>query len=162
VRHKAHDAIEQFQACAGEIMQSQAAFSFLHIVSALGIAVVWIAAFSLLREPMRHKLSAIMIAGAGAAYLSGGLGAWEFVACAAFTAVAYKGLDDYRFIGLGWVMHTCWDLVHHFHGHPIIPIAPDSSAGCAICDLLLAAWYFLGARSIFGLAGTPHKQPAEV
>lgn len=49
-------------------MQSQAAFSFLHIVSALGVAVVWIAAFSLLREPMRHKLSAIMIAGAGAAY----------------------------------------------------------------------------------------------
>jgi hypothetical protein len=162
VRHKAHDAIERFQACTGEIMQSQAAFSFLHTVSALGVAVVWIAAFSLLREPMRHKLSAIMIAGAGAAYLSGGLGAWEFVACAAFTAVAYRGLDDYRFIGLGWVMHTCWDLVHHFHGHPIIPFAPDSSAGCAICDLLLAAWYFLGARSIFGLAGTPHKKPAEV
>jgi hypothetical protein len=143
-------------------MQSQAAFSILHIVSALGVAVVWIAAFSLLREPVRHKLSAIMIAGAGAAYLSGGLGTWEFVACAAFTAVAYKGLDDYRFIGLGWVMHTCWDLVHHLHGHPIIPIAPDSSAGCAICDLLLGAWYFLGARSIFGLAGTPHNQPAEV
>jgi Family of unknown function (DUF6010) len=111
---------------------------------------------------MRHKLSALMIAGAGAAYLSGGLGAWEFVACAAFTAVAFKGLDDYRFIGLGWVMHTCWDLVHHFHGRPIIPIAPDSSAGCAICDLLLAAWYFLGARSIFGLGGTSHKKPAEV
>jgi Family of unknown function (DUF6010) len=162
VRHAAHDAIEQFQACTGEIMQSQAAFSFLHIVSALGVAIVWIAAFSLLREPVRHKLSAIMIAGAGAAYLSGGLGAWEFVACAAFTAVAYKGLDDYRFIGLGWVMHTCWDLVHHFHGHLIVPIAPDSSAGCAICDLLLGAWYFLGARSIFGLAGTPHNKPAEV
>jgi hypothetical protein len=143
-------------------MQSQAAFSVLHVVSALGVAVAWIAAFSLLREPMRHKLSAIMIAGAGAAYLSGGLGDWEFVACVAFTAVAYKGLADYRFIGLGWVMHTCWDLVHHFHRHPIIPIAPDSSAGCAICDLLLGAWYFLGARSIFGVAGTPHNKPADV
>jgi len=143
-------------------MQSQAAFSFPHIVSALGVAVVWIAAFSLLREPMRHKLSAIMIAGAGAAYPSGGLGKWELVACTAFTAVAYKGLDDYRFIGLGWVMHTCWDLVHHFNGHPIIPFAPDSSAGCAICDLLLAAWYFLGARSIFGLTGTLHRKSAGV
>jgi Family of unknown function (DUF6010) len=59
-------------------------------------------------------------------------------------------------------MHTCWDLVHHFYGQPIIPIAPDSSAGCAICDLLLAAWYFLGARSIFGLAATEQKKPAEV
>lgn len=143
-------------------MHSQNVFSFLHIVSALGVAVVWMAAFSLLREPMRHKLSAIMLAGAGAAYLSGGLGPWELVACAAFTAVAYKGLDDYRFIGLGWFMHTCWDLVHHFHGRPIIPFAPDSSAGCAICDLLLAVWYFVGARSIFGLAGTSHRKPAEV
>jgi uncharacterized protein DUF6010 len=143
-------------------MHSRDVFSFLHIVSALGVAVVWMAAFSLLREPMRHKLSAIMIAGAGAAYLSGGLGPWELVACAAFTAVAYKGLDDYRFIGLGWFMHTCWDLVHHFHGRPIIPFAPDSSAGCAICDLLLAVWYFVGARSIFGLAGASHRKPAEV
>lgn len=139
------------------MQQSQAAFSFLHIVSALGVAVVWIAAFSLLREPMRHKLSAIMIAGAGAAYLSGGLGPWELVACTVFTGVAYKGLDDYRFIGLGWVLHTCWDLVHHFYGHPIIPFARDSSAGCAICDLLLAAWYSLGARSIFSFAET-HKK----
>jgi hypothetical protein len=143
-------------------MQSQTAFSFLHIVSALGVAVVWIAAFSLLREPMRRELSAIMIAGAGAAYLSGGLGAWEFVACAAFTGVAYKGLENYRFIGLGWMMHTCWDLVHHFHGHPIIPFAPDSSAGCAICDLLLAAWYLLGASSILGLAGMQDRKAAPV
>ena len=140
-------------------MQSYAAFSLPHIASALGVAVLWIAAFSLLREPMRHKLSGIMIAGAGAAYLGGGLGPWELVACAAFTAVAFKGLDDYRFIGLGWVMHTCWDLVHHFHGHPIIPFAPDSSAGCAICDLLLAVWYFLGARPFFGLLGTPDGKP---
>jgi hypothetical protein len=28
-----------FQACGGEIMQSQAAFSFLHIVRALAVAV---------------------------------------------------------------------------------------------------------------------------
>ena len=74
-------------------MQSQAAFSFLHIFSALGVAVVWIAAFSFLREPARHKLSAIMIAGAGAAYLSGGLGAWEFLGCAAFTA---RRIEDMR------------------------------------------------------------------
>lgn len=143
-------------------MQSQEAFSFLHIVGALGVAAVWIAAFSLLREPMRQKLSVIMLAGAGAAYLSGGLGGWEIAACVVFTAVAYKGLDDYRFIGLGWIMHTCWDLVHHFRGHAILPFTPDSSAGCAICDVLLAAWYFLGARSIFGFAGSRRSEPAQI
>lgn len=139
-------------------MSSLTGFSLPHIVGALTVAAVWIAVFSLLREPIRHKLSAIMIAGAGAAYLSGGLGIWEFVACAAFTAVAYKGLDDYRFIGLGWLMHTCWDVAHHLYGHPIIPFAPASSAGCGICDLVLSGWYFLGARSIFGLANLPLKQ----
>lgn len=133
-------------------MQPHAAFSLPHDAGALGVAVIWIAAFSLLREPMRQKLSALMIAGAGAAYLSGGLGPWEIVACAAFTVVAYKGLDDYRFIGLGWVMHSCWDVVHVFYGHPILPFAPNSSAGCAVCDLLLALWYFKGARPFFGVA----------
>jgi hypothetical protein len=134
-------------------MEFHGGFSPLHVASALGVAMAWIAAFSLLREPARHKLSAIMIAGAGAAYLGGGLGRWEVAGCAAFTVVAYKGLEDYRWIGLGWVMHSCWDVVHCLYGHPILPFAPDSSAGCAVCDLLLAAWYFLGARSIFGAAG---------
>jgi hypothetical protein len=135
-------------------MHIQSAFSFLHIAAASAVAIVWIALFSLLPEPVRHRLSAVMIAGAGAAYLSAGLGLWEFVGCIVFTAIAYKGLDDYRFIGMGWFLHTCWDLVHHFYGHPIIPFAPLSSAGCAVCDLLLAFWYFLGAKSIFALART--------
>ena len=30
---------------------------------------------------------------------------------------------------------------------PIVPFFPMSSAGCAICDLGLAVWYFSGARS---------------
>lgn len=132
-------------------MHSHSAFSLPHVAGALGVAVIWIAIFSLLREPMRQKLSAIMIAGAGAAYLSGGLGPWELVACAAFTAVAYRGLEDYRFIALGWIMHSCWDVVHVYYGHPIIPFAPNSSSGCAVCDLLLAAWYFQGARPFFGV-----------
>ena len=120
------------------------------LLSPLGVAAVWIACFSLMKEPLRQKLSALMLCGAGAAYLSGGLGPWEFVACAVFTLLAYRGLSNYRFIGMGWFLHTCWDLVHHLYGNPIVPFAPTSSAGCAICDLALAAWYFFGARSIFG------------
>jgi hypothetical protein len=141
-------------------MLPSSAFSFFHIVAASTVAAIWIAVFSLLREPMRHKLSAIMIAGAGAAYLGGGLGPWELIACAVFTAMAYKGLEDYRFIGVGWFLHTCWDLVHHFHGRPIIPFAPLSSAGCGICDLWLAIWYFRGAKPIFPLAQASSPQKA--
>ncbi len=123
--------------------------------SPLLVAAVWIGMFSLLREPVRQKLSALMLCGAGAAYLSGGLGRWEFAACAVFTFLAYRGLANYRYIGVGWFLHTCWDLAHHFYGNPIVPFAPSSSAGCAICDLVLAVWYFAGAPAVF-----PSRRPA--
>jgi hypothetical protein len=88
-----------------------------------------------------------MLAGAGAAYLGGGLGAWEFGFCALMTFIAYRGLQDYRFVGAGWVLHTMWDVMHHLYGNPIVPFLAMSSAGCAICDLGLAVWYFAGAPS---------------
>ncbi len=120
-------------------------------ISPLFVGLIWICLFSLMKEPLRQRLSAIMMAGAGAAYLSGGLGVWEFGACACFTFLAYRGLTDYRYIGVGWFLHTCWDIVHHLYGNPIIPFVPSSSAGCAICDLVLAIWYVLGAYSVFDL-----------
>ena len=71
------------------------------IVSPVIVAVGFIAACSLLKEPNRRNFSAIMIAGAGAAYLNGGLMGWEFAFCALISALAFWGLNDYRFIGLG-------------------------------------------------------------
>lgn len=121
----------------------------VHIISPLFIAAVWIAAFSAIKEPGRQNLSALMIAGAGAAYLNGGLGVWEFAFCALLTFMAYRGLKDYRFIGAAWILHAGWDILHHLYGNPIVPFVPLSSAGCAICDLGLAAWYWLGAPSIY-------------
>lgn len=118
-----------------------------HELAPLAVAVVCILLFALLREPGRRRLSAIMVAGAGAAYLSGGLGIWEFGFCALMSFVAYRGLEDYRFVGAGWVLHTAWDVTHHLYGNPIIPFLPLSSFGCAICDLGLAAWCFAGAPS---------------
>jgi Family of unknown function (DUF6010) len=118
-------------------------------------AVLYIALSSLLKEPNRRNFNAIMIGGAGAAYLSGGgLGAWEFVFTAVLTYCAYQGLNSYRFIGLGWLLHTAWDLVHHFYGNPIVPILATSSAGCAITDALLAGWFFANAPSVFDWRAT--------
>ena len=114
--------------------------------------VVYIALSSLIQEPNRRHFNAIMIGGAGAAYLSGGgLGKWEFLFTAVVTYCAYKGLGSYRFIGIGWMLHVAWDLMHHFYGNPIVPFLPTSSAGCAITDTLLAIWFFAGAPSVFGL-----------
>ena len=70
------------------------------------IAGLYILACSLIREPARRNFNAIMIGGAGAAYLSGGFGVWEFVFTAVVTFCAYKGLQSYRYIGIGWLLHT--------------------------------------------------------
>ena len=134
-------------------MYTAVPLTFLQIVAPLMVALGFISACSLLKEPGRRNFSAIMIAGAGAAYLNGGLGAWEFAFCALVTFIAYRGIKDYRFIAVGWLLHSIWDVAHHFYGTPIVPFIPTSSAGCAICDLGLAAWYFLGAPSIYTWLG---------
>ncbi|MEU9779537.1 DUF6010 family protein [Streptomyces phaeochromogenes] len=117
---------------------------FLPIV----IGVLYALLMSLIREPHRRRFNAIMVAGAGAAYLSGGgMGGWEFAFTAVVAYVAYRGLDSWTFIGIGWLLHTAWDIVHHVKGNPIIPFAHDSSLGCAICDPVIAMWCFMGGLS---------------
>ena len=124
-------------------------------------ALAFIAGCSLFKEPARRNFSAIMVAGAGAAYLNGGLMGWEFAFCAMITCLAYWGLKDYRFIGAAWALHVIWDVVHHLYGNPIVPFIPSSSAGCAVCDVGLALWYFQGAPSIFTwFRGISHVQAA--
>jgi len=123
-------------------------FTALNASGAVIIGLVYILLSSLVKEPARQKLSAIIVAGAGAAYLSGGLGVWEFVFCAVLTFIAFKGLTHYYFIGIGWLLHTCWDVLHHLYGNPIVPFSPSSSAGCAVCDAVLALWFFMKAPSV--------------
>jgi hypothetical protein len=121
----------------------------INLISPVVIAVVYIALCSLLPEPTRQKFNALMIAGAGAVYTSGGgMGAWELAFGAVLTFCAYKGLTDYRWIGLAWLLHTAWDVVHHVKGAPIIPAFEHSSLGCALCDPILAVWMFRGAPAI--------------
>ncbi|QJD94940.1 hypothetical protein HH214_03115 [Mucilaginibacter robiniae] len=116
---------------------------------AIVVALVAITLLSLFREPERQKFNALLIAGASATYLSGGLGVWEFTFCATMTALAYFGFRHYYFIGTGWLLHVGWDVMHHLYGSPIIPFLPTSSAGCAVCDSLLALWFFCKAPSVF-------------
>ncbi len=120
----------------------------LQLVAPVLVAFVIITCISLLPEPARQKFSAVFLAGAGAAYLSGGFGLWEFAFCTLMTALAYFGLSHYRAIAAGWLAHTVWDFLHHLYGNPIIPFEPMSSFGCAICDPAIAAWYAIRAPSV--------------
>ena len=131
--------------------QARLPLTWLDLVAPLGVAALFIGLCGALREPARRNFSAIMLAGAGAAYLSGGFGVWEFAFCALIAVLAYRGLADYRFIGAGWVLHVAWDVAHHLYGNPIVPFLPLSSEGCAVCDLGLAAWYFAQAPSPWDL-----------
>jgi hypothetical protein len=124
----------------------------IHVMDVLGpvlAAGVFVAVMSLVREPARHKLNAVLVAGSVLAYLSGGFGAWELVYPALATPVAYAALRSYRYVALGWVMHAAWDVAHHLYGNPIWPWMPTSSFGCLVFDSAIALWFLAGAPSIF-------------
>jgi hypothetical protein len=119
------------------------------VVLPIVIGSVYVLLGSLIAEPHRRRFNALMVGGAGAAYLSGGaLGPWELVFCGVMTYIAFRGLESWTFIGIGWLLHTCWDVVHHLKGHPILPFAPHSSFGCAICDPVIALWCLTGGRPV--------------
>jgi len=118
----------------------------IEVLAPILIGLLYVLLNSLIAEPHRRRFNAVLVGGAGAAYLSGGaLGPWELVFCAVLTYVAFRGLDSWTFIGAGWLLHTGWDVVHHLKGQPILPFAHDSSFGCALCDPVRC---FTGGRSV--------------
>jgi hypothetical protein len=131
----------------------------MSVVGPIVVALVYISLCSLFEEPKRQNFNAIMIAGAGAAYLNGGFGVWEFAFLAVITYCAFRGLRSYNFIGVGWLLHTGWDVLHHLYGNPIVPFAADSSFGCAVCDPMIALWCFARAPSVYNLfRRTPREE----
>ena len=124
------------------------AFHAIDALPPVVFAILFVLVVSLVREPARRRFMAIFVAGAGAAYLNGGLGLWEFAFTAIATYIAYRGLESYRFIGAAWVLHAAWDVIHHFYGRPIVFLSPISSAGCGITDTLVAVWFFAGAPGV--------------
>src|ERR1700752_2133543 len=129
---------------------------FMHPVSltmvdyvgpALG-ALVFVAVMSLVAEPTRRTLNAIILAGASGVYLSGGFGLWELTYPVIGAAVAFRGLRSYRVIGVGWLIHAAWDIAHHLWGNPIWPFMPTSAFGCMIFDSVISLWFLAGAPSV--------------
>ncbi len=113
----------------------------------IGIAIA--VALSLIPQRHRRNFGAVFLGGAGAAYLSSGaFGAWEILFTAVMTGVAFLGIRSNRWLGVGWLLHTAWDAVHAVRGSDILPFAPHSSLGCAICDPVIALWYFADAPSL--------------
>jgi hypothetical protein len=123
---------------------------------------VFVLLMSLLKPPTRRNFNAIFVGGAMGAYVSGGLGLWELAFAAAGSLVAFRGLRDVRLIGVAWLMHSAWDLVHHFFANPIWPFMEMSSFGCSICDAVISAWFFVGAPSLVQLLRIRGRAPEAV
>ena len=123
-----------------------------YVGPALG-AAAFVLLMSLVREPARRRFNAVFVAGAGGVYLSGGFGLWELLYPATVTPIAYLGLGSYRYIGIAWLMHSCWDVAHHLWGNPIWPFMPTSSFGCMVFDALIALWFLADAPTVPMLAG---------
>ncbi|MEN7538191.1 DUF6010 family protein [Aurantiacibacter flavus] len=121
----------------------------IEVVAPVIVAFLFIALCGILREPTRQQFSAVFVGGAGAAYLSGGFGLLELVFTAIITLLSLRGLRDYRAIGVAWLLHSGWDLMHDWWGNPILPFVPNSSFGCFVCDPVIAIWYFLGAPTFW-------------
>jgi hypothetical protein len=111
----------------------------------LAKAAVFAAAFVgltlLVPERKRRAASAIVVAGAATMYANNGLGALEVPYAIAALYVAYRGLASYRWIGVAWLMHATWDLVHCLNGQEMLGLVPHSSLGCALSDPLIALWF---------------------
>lgn len=124
--------------------------TFVIVVAPILIGLLYASLMSVLREPARRRFSAIMVAGAGAAYLSStkGFGPWELVFTAVITYCAYRGLESHAWTGVAWLLHAAWDLLHYLRGAPILPFASHSSLGCAICDPVIALWCLRGGPSV--------------
>jgi indolepyruvate ferredoxin oxidoreductase len=105
----------------------------VHALDAVGpalAALLFVLGMSRVPEPVRGKIMAVMTAGFATAYIGGSLGAWELLYLAPASYVAYRALDSYYFVAVGWLMHPIWDLIHHFYGAPLWPWMPTSSIGC--------------------------------
>ncbi|MCK2215465.1 DUF6010 family protein [Actinomadura sp. ATCC 31491] len=104
------------------------------ILMPIVIGIVAVCLLSLIPEPHRRRFNAVLVAGAGAAYLSGGgLGPAELALPAVMTYVAYRGLDSWAWIGAGWLLHTAWTSCTTSKAAPSCrsPSTPPSAAPCA-------------------------------
>ncbi|MGL4632028.1 MAG: DUF6010 family protein [Leadbetterella sp.] len=118
------------------------------VLSSILGGIIFIALISFIKEPYRQKIMVVMLGIAGGVYVNNGLGLGMPIAIS-LGLFAFKGLNSYRFIALGWLVHTVADIFHHSKGYPMIHNDALSSFGCAIFDVIIAIWFFVNAPSIY-------------
>jgi hypothetical protein len=75
-------------------------FTFSNFMLASLLSPIFMIIVSLLKEPLRQKINAGLIAVAGGAYINAGLMPFDQLFNVLLVFIAYKGLQDYKFIAL--------------------------------------------------------------
>lgn len=121
----------------------------LFTVANIALGGLFVLGVSLIREPLRRQSMVVLLVFAVGCYWQGGLGMLEypFIILGLISAVA--GMRWYPMIGVGWLVHTIVDMLHHQAGLPLLPSVPLSSLGCAVFDIVIAIWFFVGAPNVW-------------
>jgi Family of unknown function (DUF6010) len=134
-----------------EIWSSRSSIVVTPAFRAVYIAVgpIYIAGLSLIDQPARRYVSAAILASAAFVYLGHGLGRLELWLAFTLLVLAALGSQWYPFIALGWVIHAGADIAHHRVDSPMFGWLPTSSWGCAVFDMIIAAWLVIGAPRLW-------------
>jgi hypothetical protein len=117
-------------------------------LSALG-GVACVVFLGLFEYQVRLNLTSLMLALCAGCYMNGPYGRLESAGGLFFYLCAYFGLHNPAWLGLGWLIHGIVDAFHHHADYPIVHWMWFSSVGCAAMDPILAAYFFMGAPTIF-------------
>ena len=114
------------------------------------LGVVFVGLMSLLRnDGLRLRVNAAVAVGASGTYIATGtFGPLELVLSTIVLVVAFQGFRSWRWVGVAWLLHTALDIAHAVRGVDLLPWAPNSAVGCAICDPVIALWCFGGGRPV--------------
>jgi Family of unknown function (DUF6010) len=114
-------------------------------------ALIYIGVFSLIPEPSRRYLSIVALASGSSLYYDGGLGAWDKLFWLGVMGLAFAGFRWYPAIGVGWIVHTIWDVLNFRVGHGLETNVLRINLHCAIFDPIIALWFAFGAPSVWEL-----------
>ena len=62
---------------------------------------------------------------------------------------SFLGFKSYKFIGVGWIIHTIYDWIHYKNGFPLINGVPGTAFGCAVFDIGIAIYFLFDAPNLF-------------
>lgn len=111
-------------------------------------ALLFIFAVGFIPEPWRQRAMALMLAFAGGVFLHDPTNSYGVLLAVAIAAFALSGFWRYWMLGLGWLLHTAWDINLHVHGHGLAGGDPMGAFGCAVFDPIIGIWLVFGAPSV--------------